>query len=296
MQDAMTNIFSMFGIRKMEDLYFKCYPDDVSSVSEARLENVKCPVCEEMTLTSWVYKQNGDWLQKPLDSMCSDCQKAAYAKKLRRFHIDKRQKIIDADWYFISETDESGFRNFSTVNPETKEQKTELIAAKTMASDYVKKLLKGEVKNLRISGTPGTGKTHLSKAIARVLKHEGKDVAFITADKLFDKIKATFGNDLAKEKLFEQFSSFDYVVIDDVGVETHSQKEMSWTINTWVRLIDLREGKSTVYTTNFDEKTLQSTIGARAESRMSENAERIAIYTPEHDYRKVDDKYKGLFY
>ena len=80
-------------------------------------------------------------------------------------------------------------------------------------------------------------------------------------------------------------------MIDDVGVETKKLTDISWSSSEWVRLVELRKGRSTVYTTNFDPKTLAGVIGARAESRMSEYSMMIEIFTPDQDYRK--DK---LFY
>lgn len=287
MQKAVENIFDRLGFRRTEDLFFKARPEMIGSVSEVRMDKIKCPGCEELRLDAWIYKQNGDWLQELVLPICNPCQQIALSKRYTSTLKTKHQKIIDGDWFLIDKNDESGLKNFETKSPET-------LAAKDKASEYVRSLLGGKTRNLRISGTTGTGKTHLAKAIARILKHEGKNVAFISADELFDKIKRTFGNDYAKERLYEQFAEFEYVIIDDVGVETSKADEISWTSSRWVQLIDLREHKSTVYTTNFDEKSLASVIGARAESRMSTNADHIELYTNK-DYRKLEND-GSLFY
>lgn len=275
------SIFERFDFRRIEDLFFRANPDKVETVSEVRMDKVECPSCKEHVLDAWIYKQNGDWLQEYVMRICHDCQQEAHSRRIGRNIVSNRQKTVDKDWYLIRDEDESGFKNFETPSSET-------TVAKNKAMEYTKALLAGRIHNLRIEGTTGTGKTHLAKAIARTLKHEGKNVAFITADELFDKIKRTFGNDYERDRMNKQFQNFDVVVIDDVGVETRKPSEVSWTSSEWVRLIDMREGKSTVYTTNFDEKALAGVIGARAESRMSKDADYIKLYTPDKDYRKLE--------
>lgn len=287
MQAAVQDIFTRLGIRRVEDLFFKARPEMIGSVSEVRMQKINCPSCKEDTLDAWIYKQNDDWLQEKVWPICNECQKIAYANQLKVSIGNKHQNVIDKDWYFISESDETGFKNFETPTPET-------VAAKEKSVEYVKALIAGETRNLRLSGTTGTGKTHLAKAIVRTLKHQGKSVSFIAADQLFNKVKSTFGNDHARERLDEQFKAFEVVIIDDVGVETSKANgEVSWSSSEWVRLIDMREGKSTVYTTNFDEKSLANVIGARAESRMSTNSDFIELYT-NVDYRKKD--YSEILY
>lgn len=201
------------------------------------MEKVRCKCCKEDSLDAWVYKLGEDWLQDNVWDICLECQKDAYSTHKTRQMRSKHQDVVDGDWYFISESDQSGFKNFDESNPTT-------TAAKEKTFEYTKVLLSGEIRNMRISGTTGTGKTHLAKAIARTMKSKGKRVAFIEAVKLFDKIKGTFGNDHERKRLEEHFAGFDLVVIDDVGVETKKVSDVSWTSSEWPRLIELRKGKS----------------------------------------------------
>lgn len=282
------NIWTRLGVTKQEDLFFKVHPELIGTVTEVRMDKVNCPSCKEQTREAWVYRQSGDWLQENVWHICNDCQKSAYSSQVTKQIRSKHQDVIDGDWYFLDDADQAGFKNFESLNEAT-------TAAKTKAMDYAKLLLSGEERNMRLSGTPGTGKTHLAKAIARTLKSKGKRVAFIEAVQLFDKIKTTFGNDFERKRLDDHFAEFDLVVVDDVGLETKKVSDVSWTSTEWPKLIDLRKGKSTVYTTNFDEAALANVIGARAESRMSENAESIEIFTPDKDYRKLKND-GSLFY
>ena len=279
MQTVDTSIWGILGVSKQEDLFFKIYPDLVKSVSAVRMEKVDCPSCKRPSREAWMYQQDGEWQQENVWPICNDCEKLAYAEKLGRQLKTKHMDVIDNDWYFISDSDSSGFKDFEEINQST-------TAAKLKATGFAKTLLAGEIRNLRLSGTPGTGKTHLAKAIARTLKHGGKRVAFIESAKLFDKIKKNFGNDYEQNRFDEHFKNFDLVVIDDVGLETVKTSDVSWTSREWVRLVDMRKDKATVYTTNFDTAALTGVIGARAESRMCENSEFIEIFTPGEDYRR----------
>lgn len=279
MKKQVSDIWTLLGASRQEDLFFKVYPDRIGTVTDVRMAKVACPGCGEKRRDAWVYLQQGDWLLENVASLCVDCEKDAYAaavtKQLRRKH----EQIIENDWYFIDEADDAGFKNFEPVNAATK-------AAKAKAMEYVMALRTGEARSLRIAGTPGTGKTHLAKAIARTVKYEGKRVAFVEAVTLFDKVKKMFGNERARERFDAHITGFDLVVIDDVGLETRKIADVSWTSSEWVRLIELRKGKSTVYTTNFEARALAEVIGARAESRMCEHAMQIDIFTPDEDYRR----------
>ena len=137
-------------------------------------------------------------------------------------------------------------------------------------------------------GTTGTGKTHLSKAIARTLKAKGLSVAFVEAIELFNMIKGTFGNDRAKQRLLDQYKTFDVVFIDDVGLETKKIDEVSWSVSEWTGLINAREGKATVWTTNLDDDGLGEVIGKRSFSRMYVNTRFIDLFTDDYRRRLVN--------
>jgi DNA replication protein DnaC len=84
--------------------------------------------------------------------------------------------------------------------------------------------------------------------------------------------------------LFNEYASFDLVCIDDVGLETKKTGEVSWSVAEWTKIINAREGKATIYTTNFDDLALADVIGQRAFSRMYMDTVFIDLFTD--DYRK----------
>lgn len=274
-----TDMWSMFGGLRQENLFFKAYPHLVDQVDNVRMGKIECPSCKEQKRDSWVYEKDGQEHWESVWPRCNDCEKNVVSTHVTKQMIQKHEKVVENDWYFLNESDKAGFKNFE-------EHSKSVSVAKAKAVEYTKRLKAGEQMNLLVMGIPGTGKSHLSKAIARTLKYEGKSVAFITAAHLFTKIKATFNNQPARDRFNEQFQKFDLVVIDDVGLETKKISEVSWSTSEWTDLLNMREEKSTVWTTNFHEIALSEVIGARTVSRMYENTMFIDIFTGE-DYRKT---------
>lgn len=277
MQAINEGTFTFMGLR-MVDIFFKVRPEMIERAEEVEMGTITCPSCKEKSLDAWIYLENGKWQAEKVWSICKPCQQEALSKKITRDLMKKRQEVIEGSWYHVPDSDESGFKNFEALDEQTR-------VALENAKAFARVIAAGGVGNLRIAGSTGTGKTHLAKAIARTAKHAGINVAFIEAAKLFEMIKATFGNDYERRRLDEQFAGFDVMVIDDIGVETKKRDEISWTSSEWVKLIDMRKDKSTIYTTNFDDDSLRKVIGARAESRMSVNAVTIDLFTSK-DYRK----------
>jgi DNA replication protein DnaC len=234
----------------------------------------ECPKCKQPKLIPvWVYIQDGENKQYRFKNSCTSCQNGEM-----RYNGDKDIKgALQKKWYHVKESDSLGFKSYEQTNGATKK-------AKDVAVQYTKDVLAGKKINLLIAGSTGTGKSHLAKTIAKTAKHEGLNVAYIEAVELFNLIKTTFGHERHKEMLMNEFKSFDVMVIDDVGLETKKLGEVSWTVTEWTNLIDAREGKATVFTTNYDDVALANVIGQRAFSRMYMNTRFIDLFTD--DYRK----------
>jgi len=272
------DFWSMFGHLRQEELFFKVHPELIEIVSEVEIKKTECPSCKQDTRDSWIYTFDGLDYVEPVREICRDCEKEALSKEVGYSLSEKRKAVIAKGWFFLNESDTSGFKNFE-------EHDEKSIFAKRAAMEYTKRLLAGEQLNLMMLGTTGTGKSHLAKAIAKTVKHKGKNVAYLTAARLFNKIKETFNNAYERERFNEHFKTFDVIVIDDVGLETKKVSEVSWSTSEWTELMNLRDGKSTIWTSNFDEVSLGKVIGERTVSRMYENTIFIDNFTGE-DFRK----------
>lgn len=262
------HLLDVLGIKRFEDLLFKCNRSLIGVAENVEAIREECEKCGQPNLIAWTYEIKGEPKLYRLSEICSACING----KTTADYGQMRQESIDAKWYWIKDTDQQGFKNY-----EVSDDKTE--KAKQIAMDYVKRLLANNLHlNLLLMGTPGTGKTHLAKAIARTLKEKGMNVAYIQAERLFQDIKKTFGNERHKEKFLNEFRELDLVVIDDVGLETKKINEVSWTVSEWTKLIETREGKATVYTTNYDDESLKEVLGARAFSRMYMDTQFIDLF------------------
>lgn len=273
-----SDMWSLFGGLRQENLFFKAYPHLEGIVTDVRMGKINCPSCKQDKRDAWIYTKDGEETWESVWPICSDCEKGCFSTTVTKQIKEKHEKVVENDWYFIRPEETAGFKNFEEHNTQSR-------VSKSKAIEYYKRFLEGENLNLLIMGIPGTGKSHLSKAIARSAKHDGKKVAYITSTQLFSKIKDTFNNPPARERFNEQFKSFDLVVIDDVGLETKKIAEVSWSTSEWTELLNMREGKSNIWTTNFDDIALGKVIGERSVSRMYDNTMFIEIFTGE-DYRK----------
>lgn len=271
-------LLEYLGVDRTENLLFNCKPDLKGKVQEVRAIRKNCIKCFKPNISAWEFKQDGILKQYFASDVCSGCMRVQDTQKYTSEIADMRRRSIENNWYNIGENDQSGFKNYIPTNKVTEE-------ALKRAKNYTSKLLDGELSfNLLMFGNPGTGKTHLAKTIAKTAKVKGYSVAFINAVEMFNLLKKTFGNVRHNGLFYQEYTDFDLVVVDDIGLETKKLSEISWSVTEWTRLVDARQGKATVYTTNFDDEKISDVVGPRAKSRMYQNSIFIDLFTD--DYRK----------
>ena len=134
---------------------------------------------------------------------------------------------------------------------------------------------------LVLTGTYGSGKTHLAAAIANYRQLRGEPALFVTAPDLLDHLRATFSPDstVSYDKLFQEVRNAPLLVLDDLGVEHASP----WAREKLFQLIDhrYRLGLPTVFTMSH---TLDE-IDARIASRMSDPARSTVMAITAPSYR-----------
>jgi DNA replication protein DnaC len=278
---TILGLMDLLGEGRMENLFFKIKSDLLPDETEVEVKKFQCSHCLELKIDGWRYKSElePNWIDFCIIDMCNECKTAQISQEVSMELQQKRVDKLISNWWFMSETDTSGFKNFEPYNELTDKAKKIAIA---FTKSFNQKDSKGE--NLLVMGTPGTGKTHLSKAIARTLRAKGNKVGFITAVDLFNKIKGTFNGAGSVKQILSEMQSLDLLIIDDVGVETVQVKDVSWTVKTWTEIIDCRLHKPCIWTSNLDDIKLGAVIGERAFSRMYENTRFIDLFTD--DYRK----------
>ena len=115
---------------------------------------------------------------------------------------------------------------------------------------------------LLLSGTYGTGKSHLAMAIANAAAQRGAGVYFATTPDLLSDLKATFdGGPETFSTRFERIRNVELLVLDDFGTE----QSTAWNSEKIFQLVNHRYQRSmpTVITTNIPLAQLNGRIASR---------------------------------
>lgn len=123
--------------------------------------------------------------------------------------------------------------------------------------------------SILIYGTFGTGKSHLAVSASKLAINNGLTSLFISVPKLFSKLKETYNkkSETTEDELITMINDVDLLVLDDLGAESGSE---DWCQDKLFLILDGRQGKKTIYTTNLDAATLERKIGGRNYDRMSD--------------------------
>ena len=146
--------------------------------------------------------------------------------------------------------------------------------------DFIDKINKGEKqKNLYLFGEVGTGKTHLSLAIANALLKYNHSVIYKRIDDLLELIiDFKYENKENKEQL-EILKNADLLVIDDLGAE----KTSPFALNQIRIILEERanNNKAIIINSNHNLEDLQRYYGDRIADRITENFDIYELKTDE---------------
>jgi DNA replication protein DnaC len=136
---------------------------------------------------------------------------------------------------------ECGFENYFTEGRSESVQYAKFAAKKAAETG----------SSLVLSGSVGTGKTHLAAAIAQAALTQGRAAFFISAIGYLERLQSTFEKkrtDLYTE-MVDNVKAVSCLVIDDLGAERPS----AWTIARLYDVINARveRGIQTIVTTNY---------------------------------------------
>ncbi len=199
--------------------------------------------------------------------ICSDSGYTDEGKMCCCFHEELVKATIASSG--IGELiEKQSFENFDLnryeKDPEIYEQMKGVLEK---AKDYVNGF-KSHKENILMIGTTGTGKTHLSTAIAREVIQLGYDVIYdsihnVISDFEADKFKSGYGQNEPKS---EKYLECDLLIIDDLGTEFSNQ----FTISCLYNLLNTRinHGKATIISTNLSGKELSEKYEGRIYSRL----------------------------
>ena len=135
-----------------------------------------------------------------------------------------------------------------------------------------------ESESLLLMGTTGTGKTHISSAIAGEALNRGFDVVYDSAQNIVDafaddRFRAGYRN---TESRGEKYNECELLIIDDLGAEFVNQ----FTVSALLNLLNTRQsrGLSTVISTNLPAKQLMEKYEPRIYSRLLGSDFKILVF------------------
>jgi DNA replication protein DnaC len=152
-------------------------------------------------------------------------------------------------------------------------QRTVLQACKDYADGFEGALSDGRC--LILSGTPGSGKTHLAVAVLRAAMAKGATGRYATVMGMLGRIKATYGKDPeeTERQAAEAFVSPDLLVLDEVARQTDSNYEHMQVFH--VLNARYNEGKPTVIVSNLSGRELRGFLGEAVWDRLRENGGKV---------------------
>lgn len=171
--------------------------------------------------------------------------------------------------------EKQSFDNFElgvySYDPKVAERMKMILA---MAKNYVRDF--GERReNLLLIGKTGTGKTHISTAIARELIHQGYDVIYdstqnIISDFEADRFKSGYGRE---ENRSDKYLNCTLLIIDDLGTEFSN----AFTVSTLYNLLNARQNSDlpTIISTNLSPEELSAKYEDRIFSRIMGNGTKV---------------------
>ena len=211
---------------------------------------------------------------------CADCSDTGFIGGEKMCHCFRealiKETIISSGIGRLIE--QQSFDNFDTDwykgEPDVHTRmKANLAAAKSYVKSFSKKK-----DNLLLIGGTGTGKTHISTAIAREIISLGYDVIYdstqnIVNDFEADKFRSGYYPTAQRS---DKYLECDLLIIDDLGTEFSSQ----FTLSCLYNLLNTRQnrGLATIISTNLSAEELARKYEDRIYSRIIGSGCRILVF------------------
>lgn len=235
-----------------------------------------CEVCGSAVP---IYERNGEKV-----SRCLKCDDQKLKDQMEAYRIEREHKATERliEKYEIPPYNEPV--TFDDYVPETESQ--------NKAKQIAMKFSEMEQTTLFMQGKPGVGKTHLTYCVAD--NWQGTSL-FMDMPGLSGTLKNSYNynSTFDEEELMRLIANVDLFVLDDIGAEYVKKDDgmESWVTDVLYRIINSRQGKRNIYTTNYKGKELQQKYGnlsGRIISRMMANAKIVKIDGQDYRLKGLD--------
>lgn len=198
------------------------------------------------------YKDLGNGREVCINPSCPTCKTELKAKEIiGKAGIQKR---------FLNCT----FDNYEAVSEQQKFVKSRV---QSFADNFPKVLEVGS--SLILSGSVGTGKTHLACAIANQLALSGYTSCLRTVSELVQSIRdgRNWSNDKTSSQLIDEYTKFDLLIIDEFGVQSGTDNEL----NILFDVVNARyaEQRPTLALSNLSKSDFKQKVGERIFDRLT---------------------------
>lgn len=240
-----------------------------------------CPDCGA-DLYQWRQKLNNG--EDRCGPTCMICGYKALKKKQdfdtqKMFNENLKKRAINYFKFSSIVPDQMLFdkrmKGFEVIDQETK-------MALEKAKRAVNEIILNKPIHVVFTGKSGAGKSHLAMAIAwDVIEKSGyqKNVLFVNYRELLEQLRFAMNDkDAARQiqgALMAELKTADLVIIDDIGAELGGNKATDSTRynnDTLTGLLEARQNKATIITTNLTSEELRKAYGERILSRIQQNS------------------------
>jgi DNA replication protein DnaC len=171
---------------------------------------------------------------------------------------------------------------FERYEPKNEKQETALKDCKRFAKNFANNLQKENDIGFFLYGGYGLGKSHLAVSILKEVMQQrlpGQDhnikAIFINLPKLKTKIKDTWRKDspISEAQLIETLESVELLVLDELGGQANKKDDdgESWFNDIVYQIIDARQGRNTIYTSNLQPEQIAAKYNQKIFERIFDN-------------------------
>lgn len=216
-----------------------------------------------------IEKRQADGSWKLSEVACKECEnKRNAAEAVTQFKAMQKRKAADKLTLYSTMNQDQLESTFAGYDPENESQAEAKAAAEKLVNAIIAE--NKDIKGLLFGGSFGIGKSHLAAAACNAIVAAGKSAAFVSISQLKRKITSTFNNGakVTAEEIMDYLKSVDLLVIDDIGQNAQSE----FVDETLFDLLESRQGKAHIFTTNLSGRDLIDALNPRIYERIKKGS------------------------